>query len=110
MALFFTFLSLLLSGVSAAPTAEEGGFTVSAVRKQTNAQSRALLPGKFQKRLATANFSTALDTDLYWYGNFTVGNGTNLELLIDTGSSDLLVNNGTYVLPHPITFSYSCFT
>ena len=33
---------------------------------------------------------------LLWFANFTVGDSENLELLLDTGSTDLLVDPGLY--------------
>lgn len=88
---------ILLGAVSAAPT-EEQGFVVSASRKRADHQTKHLLSQRRRRATQPAgNLSTAIDSDLYWYGNFTVGDSTDLELLIDTGSSDLLVNNGLYV-------------
>jgi hypothetical protein len=32
----------------------------------------------------------------FWFGNFTVGTASNLSLMIDTGSGDLILNPGLY--------------
>lgn len=37
-----------------------------------------------------------LGNSLYWFGNFSVGDSGPLKLLIDTGSTDCLVNPGLY--------------
>lgn len=37
-----------------------------------------------------------LDRSLYWYGHFSVGDSHKLKLLIDTGSTDLIINPGLY--------------
>lgn len=40
--------------------------------------------------------ATGLDRALYWFGNFSVGDSGPLSLLIDTGSSDILIDPGLY--------------
>ncbi|CAI6338676.1 unnamed protein product [Periconia digitata] len=37
------------------------------------------------------------EDNFFWFGNYSVGNADNLELLIDTGSSDIFINPGEYV-------------
>ncbi|KAJ5106853.1 acid protease [Penicillium angulare] len=39
---------------------------------------------------------TLTEASRFWFGNFDVGDSKNLSLLIDTGSSDLIVNPGFY--------------
>ncbi|KPI36780.1 uncharacterized protein AB675_11742 [Cyphellophora attinorum] len=96
-------MQLLLSvcalvGITSAAPATEAAFSLSARRALPNHQTLAHLSArKIRRDGKTGNFSTAIDNQLYWYANFTVGNSSNLELLIDTGSSDLLLNNGVYV-------------
>ncbi|KAF4635739.1 hypothetical protein G7Y89_g2357 [Cudoniella acicularis] len=50
----------------------------------------------------------------FWFANFSVGNASNLSLLVDTGSSDLLLNVGKYTpstssqdLGHEFNLSFS---
>lgn len=46
----------------------------------------------------------------FWFGSFDVGNSKNLTLLIDTGSSDVIVNPGLYKAgPHSVD-THSTFT
>lgn len=33
----------------------------------------------------------------FWFANFSIGNASNLALLVDTGSSDILLNRGKYL-------------
>ena len=35
-------------------------------------------------------------TQRFWFGNFDIGDSENLTLLIDTGSSDVIMNSGMY--------------
>jgi hypothetical protein len=82
---------------NAAP-APYDGFTVSAYRGRADEYTLSVLASS--RRLhsrQSATLSTAIDSILYWYGNFTVGEASGLGLLIDTGSSDLILNNGLYV-------------
>lgn len=46
------------------------------------------------------NVDILIDTGLqgFWFGQFDIGNSKNLSLLIDTGSSDIIVNSPYY---HP---------
>ncbi|OOQ90920.1 hypothetical protein PEBR_01932 [Penicillium brasilianum] len=39
---------------------------------------------------------TLSEANLFWFGSFDVGNSKNLTLLIDTGSSDVIINPGLY--------------
>ncbi|PYI09853.1 acid protease [Aspergillus sclerotiicarbonarius CBS 121057] len=40
---------------------------------------------------------TVSESNGFWFGSFDVGNSKNLHMLIDTGSSDVIVNPGFYV-------------
>jgi hypothetical protein len=51
------------------------------------------------KRSETGEIPNEIDHALFWFGNFTVGDSQNLDLLVDTGSSDLIVNPGEYAKP-----------
>jgi hypothetical protein len=78
----------------AAPTRQDG-FTVSTYRDSADEHTRALLSTSRRLRgRQAASIPAAIDSILYWYGNFTVGESDNLGLLIDTGSSDLILNPG----------------
>lgn len=45
----------------------------------------------------TTDLPASLGHSLYWFANFDVGDSKNVKLLVDTGSTDLLVNPGMYV-------------
>jgi hypothetical protein len=84
--------------VIAAPAAIERSFSVSTYRDIASEHTRSLLSHSRRLRgRQTAYIPTAIDEILYWYGNFTVGKSSGLGLLIDTGSSDLIVNPDLYV-------------
>lgn len=42
----------------------------------------------------TGDVPTKLGGSLYWFGNFSVGDSDNLRLLVDTGSTDCILNKG----------------
>lgn len=44
--------------------------------------------------LFTASLTTCQG---FWYGNFSIGGTSNLNLMIDTGSGDVVLNPGLYV-------------
>ncbi|GFP58815.1 secreted aspartyl protease 1 [Trichoderma asperellum] len=46
-------------------------------------------------RVAVASGNLAADQG-FWFSNFTIGGSPNLEILIDTGSSDAILNPGIY--------------
>lgn len=50
------------------------------------------------RRRQSAQLPNKLGKSLYWFGNFKVGDSGVLKLLVDTGSTDLLVNPGLYVV------------
>jgi len=52
---------------------------------------------RFRKR-QSGQLPNKLGKSLYWFGNFKVGDSGVLKLLVDTGSTDLLVNPGVYVV------------
>jgi len=52
---------------------------------------------RFRKR-QSGQLPNKLGKSLYWFGNFKVGDSGVLKLLIDTGSTDLLINPGVYVV------------
>jgi hypothetical protein len=89
-------LGLFQASVLAAPTVQDG-FAISAYRSPADKDTISLLSiSRKIHRRQSSTLGTAIDSDLYWYGNFTVGESTNLGLLIDTGSSDLILNGGLY--------------
>lgn len=45
---------------------------------------------------STATDPAGLDSALYWYSSFSVGDSGPLSLLVDTGSSDILIDPGYY--------------
>lgn len=49
------------------------------------------------RKRQSASVASSLGNSLYWFGEFSVGDSGPLKLLIDTGSSDLLVDPGLYV-------------
>ena len=67
-------------------------FTIPSFRDVADDETIAL-----RKRQSGSNPSV-LGRSLYWFGNFSVGDSGYLKLLIDTGSTDLIVNNGLYAL------------
>jgi pepsin A len=46
----------------------------------------------------------------FWFGSFDVGDSKNLTLLIDTGSSDVIVNPGLYKRGPQSVDTHSTFT
>ena len=50
--------------------------------------------GLLQRKRQTGSLSSALGKSLYWFTHFNVGDAENVRLLIDTGSTDLLMNEG----------------
>ncbi|KAJ5587197.1 acid protease [Penicillium hispanicum] len=42
------------------------------------------------------DIQTLSESDRFWFGSFDVGNAKNLTLLVDTGSSDVVLNPGVY--------------
>ncbi|KAJ5900153.1 acid protease [Penicillium taxi] len=51
------------------------------------------LPGSVKPRYGV---ETITESNYFWFGSFNVGNSRNLTLLIDTGSSDVIINPGYY--------------
>jgi hypothetical protein len=93
---YILLLCICVRAALAAPAAQDG-FAVSAYRSHIDERTLSILStSRALRRRQTGSLSAAIDSDLYWYGNFTVGEGTNLGLLIDTGSSDLILNNDLY--------------
>lgn len=50
--------------------------------------------GLLLRKRQTGSLPSELGKSLYWFGNFSVGNAESVRLLIDTGSTDLLMNKG----------------
>lgn len=49
-----------------------------------------------KKSSSSGELQETLGRSLYWFGHFDVGNTKNAKLLIDTGSTDLILNPGLY--------------
>jgi hypothetical protein len=49
------------------------------------------------RKRQTASLPSELGKSLYWFAYFRVGESDPLRLLLDTGSTDLIVNPGKYV-------------
>lgn len=86
-AILSAFCCFLHSFVAAAAIANDG-LMIASHRDTADA---SLL--KLRKRQSGA-FGSSLGKSLYWFGNFTVGDSGSLKLLLDTGSSDLIINPG----------------
>ncbi|PMD39253.1 acid protease [Hyaloscypha variabilis F] len=48
------------------------------------------------RRSGTTTQTITIDSG-FWFGNFSIGGAPNLNLLIDTGSGDIILNPGLYV-------------
>lgn len=68
---------------------------IAAHRQEASEQTSNALAA-LRKR-GTGDLPTKLGKSLYWFGNFSVGESSDLKLVIDTGSSDCILNNGLYV-------------
>ncbi len=89
MAPLFTVLLLISSITGLTSAAAVDSFTLSSFREEAAAES-------LHRKRQFGILPSALETSLYWFSNFTVGDATNLKLLIDTGSTDCLIVPGKY--------------
>ena len=64
-------------------------FTIASRREAVDA-------GILHRKRQTASLPSVLDKSLYWFANFTIGDAKDVYLLIDTGSTDLLMEPGVY--------------
>lgn len=87
MATFSAFLLVWYSVCTFAYAAAIDAFTIASHREIADA---GLLPRKRQ----AGSLPSSLGKSLYWFGNFSVGDVESVKLLIDTGSTDLLMNEG----------------
>lgn len=91
---FLLFFHTLFSFGYAAAIPADNSFTIASYRDVAGADTENAL--RMVKRQSGANPSV-LGRSLYWFGNFSVGDTPDLKLLIDTGSTDLILNKGLYV-------------
>lgn len=63
------------------------------VHRDTADEHTAHTLAHVRKRSGIDYLPTKLGKSLYWFGYFDVGEAQNLKLLLDTGSSDLILNN-----------------
>jgi hypothetical protein len=68
---------------------------IAAHRREADEQTVNTLAA-LRKR-GTGELPTKLGKSLYWFGHFDVGEGHDYHLLLDTGSSDCILNNNLYV-------------
>lgn len=52
------------------------------------------------RKRGAGELPTKLGKSLYWFGHFDVGLGHDYHLVIDTGSSDCILNSNLYVMPN----------
>ncbi|KAJ5339140.1 acid protease [Penicillium brevicompactum] len=55
-----------------------------------------LIPQTHSRFKAQAGRETISPSDNFWFGSFDVGRSKNLTLLVDTGSADIILNDGVY--------------
>ncbi|KAI9727940.1 MAG: hypothetical protein M1828_005345 [Chrysothrix sp. TS-e1954] len=88
-------LLVLLSALSTLVASEAGSHTLALHRREADP---TLLDSSRLARRQSESFSNIQKRQsiLLWFANFTVGDSKDLELLLDTGSTDLLVDPGLY--------------
>ena len=94
MAAFSALVSLFYALFYFISIANGSSFEISAHRDTADADTVKALSA-IRKR-QSADLPAKLGNSLYWFGNFSVGDSGDLKLLIDTGSTDCLVNPGLY--------------
>ena len=75
--------------------AADDALSFSVFRDEADAQTVNAL-SKLRRGLR-AQLPNQLGKSLYWFGHFSVGDSPDLRLLVDTSSTDLLINPGVYV-------------
>ncbi len=76
------------SCLASAASVPSNAFTISTRREEADAATNAL------RKRQSGVVDSMLGKSLYWFGDFAVGESPPLRLLIDTGSTDLIVNPG----------------
>ncbi|KAK5168945.1 uncharacterized protein LTR77_006254 [Saxophila tyrrhenica] len=84
-----TLLLALISVCSFTHAAAVDSFSIASHRDYADSNN---LPRKRQ----SGSVPSELGKTLYWFANFSVGDADSVRLLIDTGSTDLLMNEGVY--------------
>jgi pepsin A len=74
--------------------AAEDSYTIPVYRDVADEDTVNALSAVRKRQSGTV--PSVLGHSLYWFGHFSVGDTPDLKLLIDTGSTDLIVNNGLY--------------
>lgn len=88
-------LALCASLVQGAPKQQKQTLRLDVRRDTADTQTEnARMQLRNKKTDNRGTVPTVLGESLYWFGNFTVGDSHDLELLIDTGSTDLILNPG----------------
>ena len=86
---------LLVSSALSSIAYAAGDGLIAAHRKEADEQTVNALAA-LRKR-STGELPTKLGKSLYWFGHFDVGEGHDYHLLLDTGSSDCILNNNLCV-------------
>lgn len=92
-----SFLLLSFALLCSLVKGSDSSYSVSVQRDHADAHTEHMFSRLRQRK--TGQLPTQLGKSLYWFGNFSVGDASSLKLLIDTGSTDILLNNGEYVVP-----------
>ena len=81
-----------LASAAAVPS---DAFTFETERMEHDRRAVDLLHPK--RSAQSGILASTLGKSLYWFGYFAVGESEPLKLLVDTGSTDLILNPGLYV-------------